>query len=131
MKEWIKNTLQFAIGILIIIGIMFAFAWFKYHKMDVKKQVCIQEYKSNFDSINGDWEVSDRCESQICESMNLKLSGFGNWAKAIFYCTTEHGGELEVDMPQHSKDEECDNYFLSRWNQAVCLSDAGYLEDLT
>lgn len=129
MKDWIKETMVFAVLILLFIGGIFAFAWFEYHRIDVKKQSCITEYESNFDNIKGDWEVRNRCESQICESMGLKLSKSGNWAEAIFYCTTEFGGKLEMVMPPHSKDEECDNYFSSRWNQEFCLNYAGYLED--
>ena len=123
------------IGILFT-GILASVHIYKDNKEENQKEACIEAYHSIFED---EYSLGNQCDNLICEELGLKLASHGNWAKPIIHCQTESGGyilvqmpqSLVVQMPEKPKSGGCGEYFEARWDLAVCLYSAGYLEELT
>ena len=131
------KALLIAICIGFLLIILFASTdLYKHNKEENQKEACITEYDSLFEN---EYSLGNQCDNLICEELGLQLASHGYWAKPIIHCQTESGGYILVHMPQylvvHMPEKPnsggCGEYFEARWDLAVCLYSAGYLEELT
>jgi len=131
MEGWIKQTISFSVIILVVVGAIFYIEFSKTKRMYSLQDECIEEYKSKLDGKQISYYAEEDCEQKVCEGFGLDLPGHGNWAKAVIYCGGKNGGSVIVRMPQYSDNQICEDYFIARWKQALCLESIGYINELT